>query len=517
MAKNIIIFSDGTGQAGGLRPEQRLSNIYKLYRATNIGPDSTIDPKLQAAYYDAGVGSDLDNEVVRLKFLRPFWKYFSSATGTGISRNIADCYEYILKTYEPGDRIYLFGFSRGAYTVRCLGGVLSHCGVPTTDATGEPLTKYGNQIRVLAREAVNEVYLHGAGKGTDKSKDLLDTFTFYHKEPLSASDQKIFDELKRQSEKESVIKEEYRQQRLIKAKRFREKYSSDNNGKPNVVPYFIGVFDTVAALGAKGAIKDLIVSAGLMLYLVLISLLGYLIHLRWSLDFWPAFAYVFLGSSLLCLARYFQVAYREVQDYPEPGKKKWHFANYLKFEFYDKSLNKDVYAARHALAIDESRKDFTRVKWGGGTVSRPDGETEWMKQIWFAGCHSDIGGSYPEDESRLSDVSLKWMLDEALSLPEPILYDPRKLNLFPDPLGLMHSEVFSLQEYTETSFLKWLPKSWRPGWEIRYRIEASGATHHPTVGKRIRATSVSCCGRYSTYAPEALKLETRYPELKNKF
>jgi uncharacterized protein (DUF2235 family) len=115
MAKNIIIFSDGTGQAGGLRPEQRLSNIYKLYRATNIGPDSTIDPKLQTAYYDAGVGSDLDNEVVRLKFLRTFWKYFSSATGTGISRNIADCYEYILKTYEPGDRIYLFGFSRGLY------------------------------------------------------------------------------------------------------------------------------------------------------------------------------------------------------------------------------------------------------------------------------------------------------------------------------------------------------------------------------------------------------------------
>jgi len=47
MPKNILIFSDGTGQAGGLRPDQRLSNIYKLYRATRIGPDSAIDPAKQ--------------------------------------------------------------------------------------------------------------------------------------------------------------------------------------------------------------------------------------------------------------------------------------------------------------------------------------------------------------------------------------------------------------------------------------------------------------------------------------
>lgn len=44
MAKNILIFSDGTGPAGGLRPGQRLSNVYKLYRATRSGPDLPIDP-----------------------------------------------------------------------------------------------------------------------------------------------------------------------------------------------------------------------------------------------------------------------------------------------------------------------------------------------------------------------------------------------------------------------------------------------------------------------------------------
>jgi hypothetical protein len=45
MAKNVIIYADGTGQAGGLRPDENRSNIYKLYRATRCGPDTNIDPR----------------------------------------------------------------------------------------------------------------------------------------------------------------------------------------------------------------------------------------------------------------------------------------------------------------------------------------------------------------------------------------------------------------------------------------------------------------------------------------
>ena len=55
MPKNLLIFSDGTGQAGGLTPDERISNIYKLYRATRVGPDSSINPGEQLAYYDAGL------------------------------------------------------------------------------------------------------------------------------------------------------------------------------------------------------------------------------------------------------------------------------------------------------------------------------------------------------------------------------------------------------------------------------------------------------------------------------
>lgn len=46
------------------------------------------------------------------------------ATGLGITTNIIDCYAAIVRIWEPGDRIFLFGFSRGAYTVRCLAAVL---------------------------------------------------------------------------------------------------------------------------------------------------------------------------------------------------------------------------------------------------------------------------------------------------------------------------------------------------------------------------------------------------------
>jgi uncharacterized protein (DUF2235 family) len=55
MGKNVVIFSDGTGQAGGFRFDEKRSNIYKLYRATRCGPDSCVDPREQLTFYDPGL------------------------------------------------------------------------------------------------------------------------------------------------------------------------------------------------------------------------------------------------------------------------------------------------------------------------------------------------------------------------------------------------------------------------------------------------------------------------------
>ena len=57
MARNILIFSDGTGQVGGYAFDEDRTNVYKLYRATRVCPDSCIDPREQAAFYDPGLGS----------------------------------------------------------------------------------------------------------------------------------------------------------------------------------------------------------------------------------------------------------------------------------------------------------------------------------------------------------------------------------------------------------------------------------------------------------------------------
>jgi uncharacterized protein (DUF2235 family) len=100
MAKNIIIFSDGTGQVGGLRPDERRSNVYKLYRATRCGPDTTIDPAEQVTYYDAGLGS-MPPEGAFFAVRAYCWLHnlFSLATGLGITTNIVDCYAAILSMW----------------------------------------------------------------------------------------------------------------------------------------------------------------------------------------------------------------------------------------------------------------------------------------------------------------------------------------------------------------------------------------------------------------------------------
>jgi hypothetical protein len=70
-------------------------------------------------------------------------------------------------------------------------------------------------------------------------------------------------------------------------------------------------------------------------------------------------------------------------------------------------LSKYVHYARSANAIDEDRKDFQRVAWGGVEEGAEVREgPERLIQLWFAGNHSDIGGSYAEAESRLSDNAL---------------------------------------------------------------------------------------------------------------
>ncbi len=108
MAKRIVFCADGTWQA-----PRNGTNVYLLYKALAITSD-------QVAFYDDGVGSDGSC----------FDKLLGGAIGEGLLQKIVDSYTKIAHVYEAGDEIFLFGFSRGAYTVRSLAGFIAVCGLP---------------------------------------------------------------------------------------------------------------------------------------------------------------------------------------------------------------------------------------------------------------------------------------------------------------------------------------------------------------------------------------------------
>jgi hypothetical protein len=175
MTKNIVVFSDGTGQDGGARPEQRISNIYKMYRASRDHADDAIDPSEQVAFYDAGLGTDIGATALTspVRFVQ---KLLGSVMGAGIKRNIADCYEFIINHYRPGDRIFLFGFSRGAYTVRSLAnlGDPSRCSRLSISrpTQSERLDERRHRRIDLDLNQVGTVQLHGASQNVSERRRI---------------------------------------------------------------------------------------------------------------------------------------------------------------------------------------------------------------------------------------------------------------------------------------------------------------------------------------------------------
>jgi uncharacterized protein (DUF2235 family) len=496
MAKNIVIYSDGTGQDGGARPEQRISNIYKMYRISRDHAETRIDPSKQVVFYDAGLGTDIGATAFTAP-VRFVQKLLGSVTGAGIKRNIADCYEFIINHYEIGDRIFLFGFSRGAYTVRSLANLLMLCGVPTRTPSG-PIMRYRKAVKDIAWEAVDTVLEHGAGHP----------------------------------------RAEFEDERQELARRFQLKYTSGDGSDSNAAPYFIGVFDTVAALGASG-IRYFIIQAGLaaglaaaafvlgfLPALVIAALSGWIFDTSFMLIGFVAQVF-FIGAALGAFWYWQNKAVtKKITDYPKPGESRSHKAEW-KGENFDRLLSRHVAFARSANAIDETRKDFDRVGWGGGDTGAPHfpGHARLL-QWWFAGNHSDIGGSYSEPESRLSDVSLDWMCREAIAVPDglitgPIYVDDAKmpgtgdiglaLNLYPAANGIQHCEVAGMRD-TLDGYAAKLPKwSWLQkkiadqNWETKIRDISPEAVVHPMVRARFELSNVvQCTSGEGPYRPKAL-------------
>ena len=118
MSKNIVLCSDGTGNQGG---QGVGTNVYKTYTAVDIH-NKNVE---QVTFYDNGVGTNKN------KYLRAL----TGAFGIGFKQNVEDLYEFLARHYDvvdqegQPDNIYLFGFSRGAATVRAFAGMIQECGL----------------------------------------------------------------------------------------------------------------------------------------------------------------------------------------------------------------------------------------------------------------------------------------------------------------------------------------------------------------------------------------------------
>ena len=145
MKKRIVVCADGTWN----RPEQNLkedvpTNVLRLARAVRpVAADNTP----QQVFYDWGLGSYHDE-----------WR--AGTTGSGIHKNIMDSYRYIVQNYSPGDELFLFGFSRGAYTVRSLCGLINNCGIlkrPNARLIQRAFDHYKRQDNEYAPEGTRSV------------------------------------------------------------------------------------------------------------------------------------------------------------------------------------------------------------------------------------------------------------------------------------------------------------------------------------------------------------------------
>jgi uncharacterized protein (DUF2235 family) len=121
--KTIVLFSDGTGNSSA---KLFKTNVWRMYEAVDLGPAAP-DRRPQIAYYDDGVGTSAFKPLAVL----------GGAFGYGLKRNVLDIYKYACRNYEPGDQIYAFGFSRGAFTIRLVVALIAAEGLVPSKGEAE--------------------------------------------------------------------------------------------------------------------------------------------------------------------------------------------------------------------------------------------------------------------------------------------------------------------------------------------------------------------------------------------
>ncbi|WP_324750978.1 DUF2235 domain-containing protein [Sphingomonas sp. LY54] len=136
--KSLILFSDGTGNSSA---KLFKTNVWRMYEAVDLGPSSPGKRK-QIAFYDNGVGT---SALMPLALL-------GGVFGFGLKRNILDIYRYACRNYKPGDDIYGFGFSRGAFTIRLVIALIASQGLVSVVGERELRLRSMDAYRAFRRD-----------------------------------------------------------------------------------------------------------------------------------------------------------------------------------------------------------------------------------------------------------------------------------------------------------------------------------------------------------------------------
>lgn len=153
---NIAIFLDGTWND----PKDSTS-VFEMKRCLDTRSDV---PDAQHCYYAHGVG------------VKRFEKFRGGAFGMGLAENVLLAYRWLVKTYTDGDRIFIFGFSRGAYTARSLAGLIARCGLlhkDFEDRAGAIFERYKQDKKVERIDELEYIRRHGKRPLTGDEERLL--------------------------------------------------------------------------------------------------------------------------------------------------------------------------------------------------------------------------------------------------------------------------------------------------------------------------------------------------------
>src|SRR5438445_318132 len=133
MSKNIVICCDGTANEFAANN----TNVVKLYATLSH------DPTRQVTFYHPGLGT-MEPAGALTTFTRKLTKLLGMAVGYGLGNDIRDAYVFLMQNYESGDKVFLFGFSRGAYTAHSVAALLHMYGLIRRG--NEPLVPYAIRL-----------------------------------------------------------------------------------------------------------------------------------------------------------------------------------------------------------------------------------------------------------------------------------------------------------------------------------------------------------------------------------